>query len=241
MKKTIALMAIMAITVATIFAQNKFAGIVTYSLESIGEVDVPLKNKSFQIFIYQDNAYTGNEQAKNIVNGRKVYSILDLSQYISYFQANDVWESDYEGSGKIITSHEMTQSELDSITIPDTKGMYIEYISGETRDILGYKALKAKYHIFNEEGVDKGFDVWYTTEIGPEYDFMLCQGLKGFPLEFVQNMGEGKILSYKASEISKGKVKETDFMLPDGYDMLTEEAYISLMKDIQEAASLLQE
>ena len=231
----------MAITVATIFAQNKFAGIVTYSLESIGEVDVPLKNKSFQIFIYQDNAYTGNEQAKNIVNGRKVYSILDLSQYISYFQANDVWESDYEGSGKIITSHEMTQSELDSITIPDTKGMYIEYISGETRDILGYKALKAKYHIFNEEGVDKGFDVWYTTEIGPEYDFMLCQGLKGFPLEFVQNMGEGKILSYKASEISKGKVKETDFMLPDGYDMLTEEAYISLMKDIQEAASLLQE
>ena len=241
MKKTLAFVVLIAIATATMFAQNKFAGIVTYSLESVGEVDVPLKNKSFQIYVYQDKAYTGNEQAKSIVNGRKVYSILDLSQYIAYFQANDVWESDYEGTGKIITSHEMTQSELDSITIPDTKGMYIEYIGGETRELLGYKAQKAKYHIFNEEGVDRGFDVWYTTEIGPEYDFVLCTGLKGFPLEFVQKAGEGKALSYKATEITKGKVKETDFLLPDGYDILSEEAYKSLMKEIQEAASLMQD
>lgn len=241
MKKTLTLLAAIAITAATAFAQNKFAGIVNYELESVGEVDVPLQNKSFQLFVYQNKAYRGNEQAKTLVIGRKVNSILDISQYISIFKANDIWESEYEGSGKIIASHEMTQEELDSITIPDTKGMYIEYISGETRDILGYKAYKAKYHIFNEEGVDKGFDVWYTTEIGPEYDFVLCQGLKGFPLEFVQKVGEGKALSYKAVEITKGKVKDTDFMLPDGYDILDEKAFLSLMKDVQDASALMQE
>ena len=89
--------------------------------------------------------------------------------------------------------------------------------------------------------MDKGFDVWYTTEIGPEYDFVLCQGLKGFPLEFVQKVGEGKALSYKAVEITKGKVKDTDFMLPDGYDILDEKAFLSLMKDVQDASALMQE
>lgn len=234
-------MAMMAITATMLTAQNKFEGIVTYSLESVGEVDVPLQNKSFQINVYQDKAYLGNEQIKTIVNGRKVYSIMDLSQYISYFQSNDVWESEYEGNGKVISSHEMTQEELDSITIPDTKGMYIEYLPGETREIMGYKAQKAKYHIFNDEGMDKGFDVWYTTEIGPEYDFVLCSGLKGFPLEFVQSSEEGKAIQYKVAEITKGKVKKTDFMLPDGFDILDEAAFSSLMKDIQEAQQLLQE
>lgn len=234
-------MALVAFAVSVLVAQNKFVGIVTYSLESVGEVDVPLQNKSFQIFVYQDKAYLGNEQSKQIVNGRKMYVTMDLSQYISYFQSNDVWESEYEGSGKIIVTHEMTQEELDSITIPDTKGMYIEYVGGETREIQGFKAQKAKYHIFNEEGVDKGFDVWYTTEIGPEYDFVLCTGLKGFPLEFVQSSGDGKAVQYKVSELTKGKVKDTDFMLPDGYDMLTEEAFSALMKNIKEAQELLSE
>ncbi len=241
MRKTITLMALMAITATMLTAQNKFEGIVTYSLESVGEVDVPLQEKSFQINVYQDKAYLGNEQRKTIVNGRKVFSVLDLSQLISGLQANDVWESDYDGNGKVIASHEMTQEELDSITIPDTKGMYIEYVGGETRDIMGYKAQKAKYHVFNEEGVDKGFDVWYTTEIGPEYDFVLCAGLKGFPLEFIQSSGDGKAVQYKVSGFTKGKVKKTDFMLPDGFDILTEEAFSSLMKDIQEAMALMQE
>ena len=241
MKKTFAFLALVAFAVSVLVAQNKFVGIVTYSLESVGEVDVPLQNKSFQIFVYQNKAYLGNEQSKQIVDGRKMYMIMDLSQYISYFQSNDVWESEYEGSGKIIVTHEMTQEELDSITIPDTKGMYIEYVGGETREIQGFKAQKAKYHIFNEEGVDKGFDVWYTTEIGPEYDFVLCTGLKGFPLEFVQSPEEGKAIQYKVSELTKGKVKDTDFMLPDGYDMLTEEAFSALMKNIKEAQELLSE
>ncbi|MBQ6726083.1 MAG: hypothetical protein IJQ89_05835 [Bacteroidales bacterium] len=241
MKKTFAFLALVAFAVSVLVAQNKFAGIVTYGLESVGEVDVPLQNKSFQIFVYQDKAYVGNEQMKTIVNGRKVYSVMDLSQIIAYFQTNDVWESDYEGNGKVIASHEMTQAQLDSITIPDTKGMYIEYVGGETREIQGYKAQKAKYHIFNEEGVDKGFDVWYTTEIGPEYDFVLCTGLKGFPLEFVQSPEEGKAIQYKVTEITKGKVKNTDFLLPDGYDMLDEEAFSALMKNINEAQELLSE
>ena len=242
MKKTITLLALVAFAVATLSAQNKFAGIVTYELESVGEVDVPLQNKSFQIFVYQNKSYVGNEQSKQMVNGRKMYVVMDLSQYISLLQSNDVWESDYEGNGKIIVTHEMTQAELDSITIPDPKGMYIEYVDGETREILGYKAQKAKYHNFNEEGKDKGYDVWYTTEIGPEYDFLLCQGLKGFPLEFVQKGDEGQAIQYKATVIKEDKkVKATDFMLPDGYDLLDEKAFTSLMKDIHDASELLNE
>ena len=241
MKKTLLTAALFLMASGFLFAQNKFEGIVNFEMESVGEVEVPLKEKTFQIFVYQNKAYVGNDQRKSLVIGRKVTSVMDLSQTIAYLQSRDVWESDYEGSGKIIVSHELTQQELDSITIPDTKGMYIEYIDGEKQEMLGYQAQKAKYHIFNEEGVDKGFDVWYTTEIGPEYDFILCQGLKGFPLEFVQTSGDGKALKYKVASLTKGKVKNTDFMMPDGYDIIDEDVFGKLMKDIQEAASLLED
>ena len=111
-----------------IFAQNKFEGIVKYQVSSIGEVDMPLKpeQQEVRIFVYQHKAYLGNEQQKRLTVGRKSNIILDLSSAIDYMKANDVWESDYEGSGKVIVSSELEQKDIDSLTIPCTEGFYFE-------------------------------------------------------------------------------------------------------------------
>lgn len=242
MKKTALTLVAFLMATTAIFAQNKFEGIVKYQVSSIGEVDMPLKpeQQEVRIFVYQHKAYLGNEQQKRLTVGRKSNMILDLSSAIDYMKANDVWESDYEGSGKVIVSSELEQKDIDSLTIPCTEGFYFEYINGETKEIMGYATKKARMHVFGEDGKDNPIDIWYTSEIGPEFDMLLCTGLQGFPLEFATSAGEGKILQYKAVEITKGKVKNTDFMLPEGYDIIDQEAFGKLMKDINDAAELLQ-
>ena len=133
----------------------------------------------------------------------------------------------------------MEQKDIDSLTIPCTEGFYFEYIDGETKEIAGQKAKKARYHLFNDEGEDKGFDVWYTDEIGPEYDLILLMGLKGLPLEFVITSDDGSSVSYKVVEIKKEKLKDAEFLLPAGYAELPEEELKGIMQAIQEGIELL--
>ena len=53
--------------------------------------------------------------------------------------------------------------------------------------------------------------------------------------------GEGRAITYTATEIVKGKVKEADFLLPDGYDTLSDDELSELFQQLQEEIELLQE
>ena len=217
----------------TAWAQNKFIGSVKYSIEAAG------KTQEIILKVYEGNAMYKTEASQVLVKGRKIYTPQDLSQYISFLRTNDVWDSPYEGDGKILIKHELEQKDIDSLTIPCTEGFYFEYIDGETKEIAGQKAKKARYHLFNDEGEDKGFDVWYTDEIGPEYDLILLMGLKGLPLEFVITSDDGSSVSYKVVEIKKEKLKDAEFLLPAGYTELPEEELKGIMQAIQEGIELL--
>ena len=61
------------------------------------------------------------------------------------------------------------------------------------------------------------------------------------PLQCTVEAGEGKAITYTATEVVKGKVKEADFLLPDGYDTLSEEELETLGTQLQEELELLQE
>ena len=137
----------------TAWAQNKFIGSVKYSIEAAG------KTQEIILKVYEGNAMYKTEASQVLVKGRKIYTPQDLSQYISFLRTNDVWDSPYEGDGKILIKHELEQKDIDSLTIPCTEGFYFEYIDGETKEIAGQKAKKARYHLFNDEGEDKGFAI----------------------------------------------------------------------------------
>ena len=81
--------------------------------------------------------------------------------------------------------------------------------------------------------------MWYSKEIGPAIN-VLFSGIKGMPLECTIDAGEGRAITYTAVEVVKGKVKEADFLLPDGYDSLSDDELTELFQQLQEEIELLQ-
>ena len=82
---------------------------------------------------------------------------------------------------------------------------------------------------------DKGYSFTWSCYC------IILGNIKGFPLVFTQELGEGRAITYTATEIVKGKVKETEMLLPAGYKDATEEEFKNFMTELQEAASLLEE
>ncbi|MBO4600179.1 MAG: hypothetical protein J5641_05525 [Bacteroidales bacterium] len=238
MKKIFVAALFLLLTMNVVTAQNSFRGIVKFKLESTGKVDVQIKpeQSTFEIKVYDNKLMVGN----TIQNGLKTISAQDLSPIISYLAANGIELETYQGDGKVIIRDETSVDSLKSIEIKDEEPghFYYEYVD-ETQEMLGYTAKKLIVHSFNDEGQDNPSVCWYTTEIGPEYCLLLGQ-VKGFPLVYTQIGSEGRAITYTATEVVKGKVKEAEFFPPAGYKDISQEDLEALGEEIQNAAELLE-
>lgn len=246
MKKllTLAAVALISLSTLTVNAQNKFKGIVKYKVESTGQTafQVPEEMATAQIKVLENKVYATNGifsgNADNIlVDGMKTVSCLNLGQILGYLRSNGS-EFTYQGDGKIKVVREFTQSDVDSLTIPVEEGFYIEYVAGETKNIAGVTAKKAILHVFTDEG-DKPLTMWYDETMGPQPNF-LFNGINGVPLQYTQELGEGREITITCTEIVKGKVKDVDFLMPSGYEQLSQEDLNVLMTELQEEIELLQ-
>lgn len=249
MKKAFVLAAAVLLGMGSMMAQNTFKGIVKYKIESTGTVsmNIPDEVANAEIKVDGDNLYTkspiflGGMGAECVlVNGLRTTSCMNLSQLLSYLRTNGS-EFTYEGTGKIIVKNEADPKDFDSLDIKDTEPghFYYEYVDGETKEIAGQTAYKMVRHSYDEEGVDHPMTMWYSKEIGPKIN-VLFSGIKGMPLQCTMDAGEGRALTYTAVEIVKGKVKEADFLLPDGYETLSDDALKELFEQLQEEIELLQ-
>ena len=236
------------LSMGALTAQNTFKGTIIYKVESTGETafQVPDQMATAELKVYDDKVLTSSKVFTNspminsiLIDGRKQYMCWDLSMIFMYLSQNDV-ELDYQGSSKILAKSELTQAQIDSLTIPDDEGMYIEYVAGETKTIAGVTAKKAIIHVFGEEGDDHPIVVWYNDEMGPDVN-LLFYGIRGIGLEYSTDLGEGRQLTLTATEVKKGKVKEVDMLLPSGYDTISDEDFKELFKQISEEMKYLQE
>jgi hypothetical protein len=217
-------------------------------VESTGQVamSIPEEAAKAEIKVSGDDIFTKSaiftQQADCIlIQGLKQTACIDYSQLLGYLRSQD-FEFTYNGSGKLLIKNEAKASDFDSVDIPDTEPghFYYEYVDSETKQIAGMTAKKLIRHLYDEEGVDHPMSMWYSDEIGPKIN-ILFNGIKGMPLECTMDAGEGKAITYTATEIIKGKVKEADFLLPDGYETLSEEELETLGSEIKDAIELLQE
>lgn len=249
MKKIITLAAVFAFAAGTLMAQNTFKGIVKYKVESTGTVamQIPEEVAKAEIRVDGTNMFTrsaiflgGMGSECVLVNNLKTTQCMDLSQLLGYLRSSGS-EFTYQGNGKIILTQEVKESTYDSLTIVDTEPghFYFEYVDGETKTIAGHTAYKMIRHMYDEEGVDHPTVMWYSKEIGPAYN-AIFNGIKGMPLECTMDAGEGRAITYTATEIVSGKVKEVDFLLPDGYETLSDEDLKELFEQLQEEIELLQ-
>lgn len=250
MKKFFIIAAIACLSFGSLFAQNNFRGTISYTLTSTGETEfkIPDEMATAELKIFDSKVLASSQiflmnyggLASNVlVDGRKQFICMDLSQIFMYLSANDV-ELDYKGSSKLLITDELSQSEIDSLTIPVTEGYYIEYVAGETKTIAGKTAKKAIIHAFNEDGEDHTTTFWYTDEIGPEVN-PIFNGIKGVTLEYSMEIGEGRQITLTATEVKSGKVKEVDLLLPSGYESISQEDFGALFKQIREEMEYLQE
>ena len=242
------LAALAVLSLSSLMAQNSFKGTIIYKVTSTGEtaIQLPEQIATAEIKVLGDKLATssplfcsGQMADFILVEGRKQTLCMDLSQLFMYLSMNDV-ELDYSGSSKILVQNELTQQELDSLTIPCTEGFYIEYVDGETKTLVGKEAKKAIIHAFGESGEDHPTTVWYNAEMGPEVN-PLVQYVRGVALEFSQDMGEGRQITVTASEIKEGKVKEADLLLPSGYEKISEEELKELFRQIGEEMEYLRD
>lgn len=234
---TIAALAVLVLSGTALNAQNKFKGIVKYSITSTGSVavEIPAERSTSELKVYEDKVMQGT----SLQEGRTTFQFIDLSQLLGYLGSQGVELTSYTGDGKIFLRHAYTQLEIDSLTIPCTEGFYIEYIADQTKSVAGYNAKLARIHIFGENGEDSPVDMWYTDEIGPEVNF-LANGVKGVPLEYTQELGNGKAITMTATEVVKGKVKDVDFLMPAGYKEMTVEDWQAFQEELEEEMEFLE-
>lgn len=248
MKKIIALVAVALLATGGMQAQNSFKGIVKYKVESTGQVamQIPEEAATAEIRVSGNDMYTkspifcGGMTECVLVQDMVQYSCADYSGLLGYLRSQD-FEFTYEGVGKLLIKSEASMKDFDSVEIPDTEPghFYYEYVDGETKQIAGYTAKKMIRHVYDDDGEDHQMVMWYSDEIGPKLN-ILFGGIKGMPLECTMSQGEGRAITYTATEIVKGRVKEADFLLPDGYETLSEDELETLGTEIQDAIELLQ-
>ena len=95
-------------------------------------------------------------------------------------------------------------------------------VTGETKDILGYTCKKA---IITFEGEDTEIIVYYTEELGSStlnFDNPQFKDINGVMLEF-EMPNEQFSMQFVATSVEKKDVSDSDFTIPEGYQVKTRE------------------
>lgn len=236
----LAAVAVMTMSALSLNAQNKFKGIIKYTMTSSGEVaiDIPASQAESEAKVMGEKFVFGDMMQ----DGREVTNYVDFSQYIAMLGSQGVELETYRGEGKFYITETVSQSTIDSLTIPCTEGFYVEYLN-ETKTICDMKAKLARVHSFDEEGKDHPMDIWYCDEIGPAVNFALGGiGIKGAPLQFSQQLDDnGHAITLTATKIIKGKVKDVDFLNRAGFKEGTKEELLLVSRELKEAIDLMQD
>jgi len=103
----------------------------------------------------------------------------------------------------------------------------VEKLAG-SKKIAGYNCKKAKV-TQQQKGENFSFDIWYSDEIGVNNAGANgFEGIDGCMLEY-EMFQNGTHMKMTTKSISKEDVKDSMFIIPDGYTMTTPKALKSLM------------
>lgn len=225
MKKAIsALVIVMAVSLIfgiNSYAQKKFKGIVNYTIAYSGTIDpatAAQQPKTMILSIYE------NKQKMNIPMGPvNIDIITDGDAKTSTTLLDIMGEKKY---------YKMTTEEIEK-QIAESPEPVITY-KDETKTVAGYACKKAEYSVTKDDETSTTV-VYYTEDLGGE---LLNYGgqfnkLKGVPLEYVITTPDGIITSFTATEVKKGKVKDTDLLIPSDYVELTADEKQQMMNQMK--------
>lgn len=198
-----------ALSSVNTFAQKKFRGVINYTISYGGTIDAATaaqQPKAMTFYVYDNltkmNISLGPVNIDVITNGdnKSTTTLLDIMGEKKYYK--------------------MTKEEIDGKLAEGTKPT-VNYLE-ETKTIAGYVCKKAEY-VEDNDGEKTTTIVYYSEELGnTDMNFGgQFHYLKGLPMEYVVTTTDGIITTFAATEVKKGKVKDTDFLIPSDYAELT--------------------
>jgi GLPGLI family protein len=208
-------------------AQKKgksFRGIVTYELKYSGDELTPAQQAQLpkeQVVKIWDNK-TLQEQKYGPVTITEITNGDEGSKTTLYDLSMVMAKKIYVKT---------TKSEIEEKLNEKKDNLPVIKYTEETKNIAGIKAQKAEVSFKDDETGDVStVVVYFSDELGGEdlnYGDTF-HGLKGFPLEFEINMGKIKVQA-NAKSVVKGKVKESEFLIPTDYQQITKEELQEMM------------
>lgn len=194
------------------------------------------KGKAFTGTIEYELKYEGMDPAQEaqmpktistIISGNKSKTVLDAGMYAM----NTITDGDNETvliyldiMGQKM-AYKQTKEDIDKAQADAVKPT-VKLID-ETKQIAGYTAKKAEITVIDEETLEENVTViWYTDELGISSKANFANqhdGIDGYPLETISKGNEvTQIMT--ATSVKKGKVKDTEFLLPsDAKEMTLDE------------------
>jgi hypothetical protein len=203
-------------------AQKKFKGIINYTISYSGTIDAATaaqQPKLMVLSIFENiqkmNIPLGPVNIDIITNGdnKTTTTLLDIMGEKKYYK--------------------MTTDEIEA-KIKEGPAPEIKYLD-DSKTIAGYLCKKAEYTENKDDGTKSTAIVYYTEDLGGEalnYGGQFYK-LKGIPLEYVVSSTDGIITTFSATEVKKGKVKETDFLIPDDYKELSPEEKQQMLQQFE--------
>lgn len=118
-----------------------------------------------------------------------------------------------------------TQSEEEILAQEDDQNLVSVEEKEETKEIAGFTARKIVATFKNQYGEEETLTMFYTPEIGNKdlnFDNPYMRDIDGLVLEYEMKQGDF-IVVYSAKEVEEKRLRETDFLIPDDFERLTEE------------------
>jgi hypothetical protein len=193
--------------------QKQFNGTISYSLKYEGDMEPALlaqQPKELEIKIFGNKSKTQVDQG-----GASVIVIKDADKKMI------ITLLDIQMLGKKImmkTPQEDIDKEL--AKLPPTSIKYID----ETKEIAGYKCRKGEITTKDDDGKEEKSFFFYTEELGVcdrNFDTPF-KDVKGTLMEYEQK-SDKLIVKMLVTKVKKQKVSEKDFMIPEGYEEMTQE------------------
>ena len=225
MKKSINAVLVIVLLFAcsiTVNAQKKFKGVINYTISYSGTIDAATaaqQPKVMVLSIYENlskmNLPLGPVNIDVVTNGdaKTTITMLDIMGEKKYFKM----------------STEDIEKKVAEKPAPEIK--YLE----DTKTVAGYVCKKAEYTEKEDDGTTSTATVYYTEELGGDalnYGGQFNK-LKGVPMEYVITTKDGIVTTFAATEVKKGKVKDTDFLIPSDYVEMTPEEKTQMMQQFE--------
>lgn len=196
--------------------QGKWVGTVTYQLTWAGNIPegAQLPNK-WEAKVYENK--TKSDSFIWAMSGLPATEFTDATKKTVTFTFDFSMIPMEELNGKWFIREKVKDEDLAEASYRET---------GKTKEMAGKKVKEFECSYKDEEGKDVTETIWACDEIGPVVDLMHYVGLKAMPFEYTISFGEELSCTFAVSELTPGKVKNTELIMEAGYEELTQDEFM---------------